>query len=108
MTMPRATCSGRRSATPTMQRIAIGLAALLLFAPSSSPEAAEQAGLAPTPAELQDCGYVCVFALSVDDQTGTSATPGSARAEAPRSTPIERNEPPPAAQASWVSSMDSR
>ena len=99
-----------------MQKIAVSLVALLLFAASSTPGAAQQASPAPEPAYQQDCGYVCIYALSVDPgrqwpqtrasnlrfaEAGTAATPGSAQAAAPLSSPVERNEVPAVSQTTW-------
>jgi hypothetical protein len=89
-----------------MQKIAVSLAALLLFGASSTPGAAQRASPALEPAHQQDCGYVCVYALPVDlgGQLAQTRTPHPQFAEA------ERKEVSPASQSTWMenpSLMDS-
>lgn len=51
-----------------MQKIALGLSALLLIAASSSRGATQDLADEMARAHNPDCGYVCVYAVSVDTQ----------------------------------------
>lgn len=90
------------------------LAVLALTVGLAGPCAAQQARSAPEPAYQQDCGYVCVYALSVDPggqsaqtrashlrfaEAGTATS--SAQVAAPLSSPVERNQMPAASQTTW-------